>query len=69
MPAQGTRRRGRAAFALALTMVVAVPSMAAAAEAPPPAAWPSSAAASPRIEGSAHAVRFAGGDRYSTSLA
>jgi putative cell wall-binding protein len=34
-----------------------------------PSQWPSSPGASPRIEGYAHAARFAGPDRYQTALA
>jgi hypothetical protein len=40
-----------------------------AAEAPPPAQWPQTPSASPRIEGFPHAVRIAGPDRQQTSLA
>lgn len=71
MVERSSRRLRRLCGAVALSLgvaVLAVP-MAGAQEAPPPEAWPQSPSASPRIEGHPNAVRFAGGDRYSTSLA
>jgi hypothetical protein len=37
--------------------------------APPPSQWPATPAATARVEGAAHAVRFWGPDRFQTSLA